>query len=225
MPAFGHEAREPLYSAGSESAVRTVRDIGTCFCAQTLCVHGIVGYLCAGRLIGRHGPRRGSTEDTRVRHHSWRSGTGKGDRLCRSERISPSGSSASENLASWPAWRTAAAAPCWPGAGARDAMRSPSRTRTSSRRIGRRFAFARRPVWHAGWRALDGGLLLTARTAWNDDFGCGVAATCARHARVGGALPTVHWSFAICQTSPIRPATAMASSPVARVAAPCSAID
>ncbi len=162
-------------------------------------------------------------EDTRVRHHSSRSGTGKGDRLCRSEPINPSGSSASASLASWPAWPTAAAAPCWPGDGARDAMRSPSRKRTSSRRIARSFAVARRPAWHARWRAPDGGLAVTARTAWNDDFGCGAAATCARHARAGGPLPTVHWSFATCPTSPIHPATATASSPVARVAAPCSA--
>ena len=80
--------------------------------------------------------------DTRVHHRSSRLGTGKGDRLCRSERINRSGSSASANLASWPAWPIAAAAPCWPGDGARDVMHSPSRKRTSSRRIARRFAFA-----------------------------------------------------------------------------------
>jgi hypothetical protein len=84
-------------------------------------------------------------------------------------------------------------------------------------------SLARWPVWHARWRARDGGLAFTARTAWNDDFGCGVAATCARHARGGGPLPMVHWSFAICPMSPIHLATGMASSPVARVAAPCSA--
>jgi hypothetical protein len=98
--------------------------------------------LAISASIARRGRGRGSTADTKVRHHSSRSGTGKGDRLCRSEPINPSGSSASASLASWPAWPTAAAAPCWPGDGARDAMLSPSRKRTSSRRIARRLACA-----------------------------------------------------------------------------------
>src|SRR5918995_4067770 len=76
----------------------------------------------------------------RFHHYSSRFETGKGDRLCRSERISPNESSASASLASWPAWPIAAVAPCWPGDGARDAMRSPSRKRTNSRKIARRFA-------------------------------------------------------------------------------------
>jgi hypothetical protein len=149
--AFGHKEPEPLYSASSEPAVSKVRDIGTCFCVQALCVHGIVGYLHADRLIGRRGPGRGSLEDTRVHHYSSRYGTGKGDRPCRSEPINPSESSASVSLASWPAWPTAAAAPCWPGDGVRDAMRSPSRKRTSSPRIARSLAAARRPVWRPRW--------------------------------------------------------------------------
>ena len=148
-PLFAHEEPEPLYSAGSEPAVCKVREIGTCFCVRALCVHGIVGYLRAARSLARRGRGRGSTADTRVRHHLSRSGTGKGDRLCRSEPINPSGSSASASLASWPAWPTAAAARCWPGDGVRDAMRSPSRKRTSSPRIARSLAVSRRPVWRA----------------------------------------------------------------------------
>src|SRR5215217_5493308 len=176
--------------------------------------------------VGRVAPvdvARASGRDTRVHHLSSRSGTGKGDRLCRSERISPNESSGFASLASWPAWPIAVVAPCWPGGGARDAMRSLSPKKRSSRRIARRFASARRPVWPAGWRALDGGLVITASTAWNDDFGCGVAATCAWHARGEGLLPTVPWSFAICRTFPTHPTIDTASLPVARVAAPCSA--
>src|SRR5215213_890195 len=209
-PLFAHEEPEPLYSAGSEPAVWKVRDIGTCFCVRALCVHGIVGYLYVARSIARRGPGRGSTKDTRVRHHLSRSGTGKGDRLCRSEPINPSGSSASASLAFWPAWPTAAAAPCWPGDGVRVAMRSRSPKRTSSPRIARSLALA-------------GGFAVTAHTAWNDDFGCGVAATSARRARVEGPWPTGHWFFAISPMSPIHPATATASLLVARVAVPCSA--
>ena len=84
-------------------------------------------------------------------------------------------------------------------------------------------ARARRSAWGQPAAAPDGGPAVTARTAWNDDFDSGAAATCAARAHGGRPLPRVLWSFAFSPTSPSHPTIAMASSPVARVAAPCSA--
>ena len=142
---FDQGKHHPLYFAGSAARSIDGRCAGTLLCVQTLRIHGFVGNSRAGSSIEQCGRgRRRCTCKCKyewTRHQSSR--PGKGDPLCRSEPINRSGSSASASSAFWPAWPTVAGALCWPVGAARGATRSPSRKRTSSRRIARSLASAR----------------------------------------------------------------------------------